>query len=77
MLAEGRLVLRRVDETEIRAVCRGDSGELHELGFLSEAGWFCSCPARTKCGHLVALELVCVAPGGALDFRAGLIGGAA
>jgi hypothetical protein len=28
LLAEGRLVIRRVDRIEILALCRGDSGEL-------------------------------------------------
>ncbi|HEX5937153.1 MAG TPA: hypothetical protein VFZ75_05615 [Actinomycetota bacterium] len=62
LLAEGRLVLRRVDEREIRALCRGDSGDAHELGFLPDAGWYCSCAARTRCAHLVALMLVVTVP---------------
>ena len=63
LVAEGRLVIRRVDEVEIVAVCRGDSGEIHRLGY-RDARWWCECPAKTQCGHLVALQLVCVAPGG-------------
>lgn len=77
LVSEGRLLVCRADETEIYATCRGDSGEVHELGFRDDAGWYCSCPARSRCGHLVALQLVTVAPGGALDFRADSIGGAA
>jgi hypothetical protein len=64
LVAEGRLVLRRVSEVEILAVCRGDSGELHELGYHPDGGRWCACDARDQCGHLYALQLVCVAPGG-------------
>lgn len=77
LLGEGRLVICLVDERQVLATCRGDSGEVHELGFRDDAGWFCTCPARSRCGHLFALQLVTVAPGGALDFRADSIGGAA
>jgi hypothetical protein len=63
-VSEGRLVLRRVDETQILAVCRGDSGELHELGYDQAGGWWCDCQARTQCAHLYSLQLVCIAPGG-------------
>jgi hypothetical protein len=62
LVSEGRLVLRRVDETEIPAICRGDSGKVHELGYHPDGGWYCGCPARTKCGHLYALQLVTVRP---------------
>ncbi len=64
LAAEGRLVIRRVDETEILAVCRGDSGEIHRLGY-RDSRWWCDCEARTRCGHLYSLQLVTVAPGGA------------
>ena len=57
-LAEGRLVVRAVDERAgtARAVCRGD-GAVYALG-RDGGGWFCSCPARSRCAHLVALGLV-------------------
>jgi hypothetical protein len=62
-LAEGRLVVRAVDEIAgtVRAACRGD-GAVYALG-RDRGGWFCSCPARGRCAHLVALGLV-VAVGG-------------
>lgn len=54
-LAEGRLTIELVLADEIRASC--DGGERYDLGF--EAGaWWCSCPARVRCAHLAALELV-------------------
>ena len=45
----------------VRATCRGD-GAVYELGFEEASGWWCSCPALTRCSHLLALGLV-VAPG--------------
>jgi hypothetical protein len=64
LLAEGRLVVRRIDTSEITAVCRGDSGAIHRLGYRSSR-WWCECEARTQCGHLYALQLVTIAPVGA------------
>ncbi len=62
LLAEGRLVLDLVDREVdvVRATCRG-SGALHRLGYeLRRGGWYCDCAARSRCSHLVALELVTV-----------------
>jgi hypothetical protein len=55
-LVEGRLVVTRVDGDEIRATCRG-GGTAYALGHTA-GRWFCGCPARTTCAHLVALQLV-------------------
>jgi uncharacterized Zn finger protein len=55
-LAEGRLLVDRVDSDEIRARCRG-GGAVYELG-LERGEWFCNCPALTTCSHLIALQLV-------------------
>lgn len=63
LLAEGRLIVKAVGP-EIEAACRGDSGQIHQLGYRAGRFW-CSCEARTRCAHLVALELVVtVTPGG-------------
>lgn len=59
LLVEGRLILDYVDGSDIRATCRGDSGEIHRLGH-SGGTWWCTCPARTRCAHTVALQLVVV-----------------
>jgi uncharacterized Zn finger protein len=60
-LSERRLRVERVVPGEVRATCVG--GERYELGF--EGGeWWCSCPARGRCAHLVALELVVGVAGG-------------
>ena len=58
-LTQGRLVITHVSEKAIRATCRG-SGELHSVGWLAGAGWSCSCSARSRCSHLVALHSVTV-----------------
>ena len=61
LLGEGRLVLQRVSGSAIQATCRGDSGEVYDVGH--EPGqWFCSCPALGRCSHLQALMLVTVRP---------------
>jgi hypothetical protein len=77
LVSEARLVIRRVNDVEILAVCRGDSGELHELDYHPNGGWWCDCEARTQCGHLYALQLVTIAPGGSVILGADLMIGAA
>lgn len=57
-VSEGRLAIARVDEHGVEASCRG-GGAVYELGHDGEA-WWCSCPARGRCAHLVALGLVVV-----------------
>ena len=54
LLISSRLLVTSVVDGEIRAECRGDSGEVYHLGRYDET-WRCSCPARTACGHLHAL----------------------
>jgi len=55
-LIEGRLVVSRVAAGVVRAHVRGD-GSIHELG-VDDGRWWCSCPARSRCSHLVALGSV-------------------
>jgi uncharacterized Zn finger protein len=64
LLAEGRLRVTRVDGRMIHAVCRGDSAQVYQLGH-DAGGWTCTCPAMTRCGHLVALQLTVVVGGAA------------
>jgi hypothetical protein len=54
-IAEGRLVVRYLDDDGARADCRGD-GAIYSLGY--ERGWWCSCAAKGRCSHLYALGLV-------------------
>lgn len=63
LLTEGRLTVERVGcgDSYVVASCRGDSGEVYDLGFDARASeWRCTCPAKSKCSHLVALQLVTV-----------------
>jgi hypothetical protein len=55
----GRLTILSVDRDTITGECNG-SGVVHSVGHKPGLGWFCSCPARSTCSHLVALWLVCV-----------------
>lgn len=60
LLEEGRLRVTRVDGNVIEAVCRGDSGAIYHLRHDPNdvPFWDCSCPARTDCSHLRALQRV-------------------
>lgn len=60
-LAEGRLTVRARSGHNVRATCRG--GAEYELGHEPDHGWFCGCPARGICSHLVALQLVTTSRG--------------
>jgi len=55
-LVEGRLILSRVVPGEVEGTCRGD-GMVFHLGY-SRGGWWCDCPARSTCAHLLAARLV-------------------
>lgn len=55
-LIEGRLQVLSVNGPVVQAICRGN-GQLYRLGH-DDQGYFCDCPARSKCSHLVALQLV-------------------
>lgn len=62
-LAEGRLLVLKVDERAgvVAAECRGD-GMTYACGY-AQNDWYCTCEARGRCSHLLALGLV-VAVGG-------------
>jgi hypothetical protein len=58
-LTEGRLLVDYVNGSTVRARCRSSTGYgWYPLGFDPERGWWCSCPARRSCSHLLALFLV-------------------
>lgn len=61
LLVEGRLHVRAVTERHITATCRGDSGEVYLL-CADDRSWTCSCPAASRCAHLIALMLVTLKP---------------
>ncbi len=55
-VAEGRLTVERVDGRLVVASCRG-GGQIYRLGH-RDGEWVCACPARGRCSHLHALQLV-------------------
>ena len=57
-IAEGRLNVVLLTADEIRATCRGD-GATYRLGW-NPGGWYCDCPALTRCAHLAALRSVTI-----------------
>lgn len=59
-LTEARLQIVAVDSERIHALCKG-SGVVHHLGW-GPGGWWCNCPALSRCAHLAALQMVTVAP---------------
>ena len=54
-VVRGRLTVTRVDGDLVEATCRGGR-ELYRLGHDPEGGWWCGCPARSRCCHLIALR---------------------
>lgn len=56
-LVEGRVLVERVDRHLVIATARGD-GAVHRCTWTPARGWSCSCPARGRCCHLLAVGLV-------------------
>jgi uncharacterized Zn finger protein len=59
LLVEGRVRVLEVDEYAGVALAevRGDSSAVYSVS-RDERGWHCDCEARTRCSHVVALQLV-------------------
>lgn len=55
-LTEGRITLTHVDQHTARAVIRGDGSHHHVT--VTGPTWTCTCPARTRCSHQIAVGLV-------------------
>jgi uncharacterized Zn finger protein len=58
LLTEGRLRVLDVGAGTASAECRGDSGMTYVLGRDTSGRWSCSCEAKGRCSHLIALQLV-------------------
>jgi hypothetical protein len=58
-LGERRLTIDVVSPDLIAATCRSD-GVAYSVGWTPALGWTCTCPARGRCAHLLALKLVTV-----------------
>jgi uncharacterized Zn finger protein len=55
-LLEGRVVLVRVDEKTVLGRVRGR--ELYTVEHAPGRGWSCTCPARGRCAHRLAVAHV-------------------
>jgi len=55
-LVAGRVVIRRITPRTVMAQVRGD-GEMYTV-IGDPAGWSCTCPARGRCCHQIAVGLV-------------------
>jgi uncharacterized Zn finger protein len=58
-LAEARLIVTAVEGDLVTATCRGQ-GEQYALGHHPARGWWCTCAARSRCAHLIALMSVTI-----------------
>lgn len=56
LLVEGSVVVRLAGPEQVTATVQGSTGQ-HEVSW-GRGGWFCTCPARSTCSHLLAVELV-------------------
>jgi uncharacterized Zn finger protein len=57
LLAEGRVVVDRVQGRQVRAYVRGDSGDFYEVTH-DKGTWSCDCVNPGGCSHVEALRLV-------------------
>jgi hypothetical protein len=62
LLAEGRLIVTRVDGRDVSAIVRGDSAGIYSVTHRS-GSWACDCPTLGRCSHVQALMLVTVPVG--------------
>lgn len=60
-LVEGRVVIEIAGRAGVVALVRGD-GTHHRVSY-DRGGWYCTCPARGRCAHLLAVGLIVSRPG--------------
>ena len=76
LLAEGRVIVTRVDGREVDAIVRGDSAEFYSVTH-RPGSWACDCAALGRCSHIAALQLVTIPVGRLVLSPDVMIGGAA
>lgn len=57
LLVTGRVMVKRLDSRGVLADVRGDSGAVRTIVY-ERGSWSCSCPARSRCAHARAVQLV-------------------
>lgn len=57
-LREGRVVVERVTPGELIVASVRGAGEHHSVTWQDAPGWACTCPARSTCSHLHAVQMV-------------------
>ena len=55
-LVEGRIIIRFVDGERVLARVRGRA--VYDVEHQAGSGWSCSCPARGRCAHILAVSHV-------------------
>ena len=62
-LHEGRLRIDHANAAtaDVAAICHGTNA-IHQLCDNQDDGWWCNCPARRTCGHLLARQRVAACP---------------
>ena len=55
-LVEGRCIVTHVDADRVAARVRGR--EVYDVEFAPGRGWSCTCPARGRCAHRLAVAHV-------------------
>ncbi len=61
LLAEGRVSILRAGHEALVARVRGDSARLYRAGY-EDGRWYCACPAKSACAHVLALQLIWLEP---------------
>jgi hypothetical protein len=61
LLAEGRVIVKAVNERAVVATVRGDSGVIYRV-VGDPTGFRCPCPAVGPCSHGMAVALVALLP---------------
>lgn len=61
LLIEGRVGIRRVDARGVLADVRAAIASLRRVIYDAHSElWSCPCPARTRCSHVAAIQLVVI-----------------
>ena len=71
-LLEGRVTIAQALAERVVATVRSDAGAIYEVTH-RRGGWACTCPARGRCAHLVAVGLI-TTPGWRLRLVEGVEG---